>query len=201
MDSELVKAIGPTLVAAIVFLAGLLQYAKAQEWKRSEFAATQLELLWSDQRIRFACIALDWKKKRVMVPEEYNVFAPDLSFVHDVITMQEALETEAKRMDFAWPRSYYQECFDRFFEYLSLIDHYISIGLFTTRDILPLHYWLKLVANPKYVGNKDVFRAYCEYYGFDGVFNLLQRMEIESPSREIAQVLKERANSSEPTPK
>jgi hypothetical protein len=176
MDAALIKDVGPTIVGAIGFGLALIQYGRAQRWKRSEFATGILDQLWSDERIRFACIALDWKKKTVMVGEQYKTFDPSQSFVHQISVMEEGLATEERSMSFAWPRSYYQECFDRFFEYLSLVDHYLEVDLFDVQDVKPLGYWLSLIQYPKYANDKAIFLTYARFYGFDGVSRLISRM-------------------------
>jgi hypothetical protein len=175
--SEWIKDLGPTIVSALVFAAALYQYIKAQRWKASEFAASQLAMLWNDERIRFACLALDWRVRTVRVSEAYGAIAPAPTFVHEVEVMQEALATEAKRMVFPWPRTYYQDCFDRFFEYLTLLNHYVEIGLFEASDIIPIRYWTRLLIEPKFATNAAVFTDYCQYYGYHGVEQLATKLE------------------------
>lgn len=162
-----------TIVGGLLALSfGLYRYHKGQLWKKSEFAASQLDLLWKDDRIRFCCLALDCSTKSVTVPAAHGP-----AFTHTARLMQEALRTENERVDFDWPLSYYRECFDRFFDYLSTINHYIDIGLFTAQDILPLHYWLKQIASPRFLDSKPLLVDYCRYHDFDGVEALLKKIE------------------------
>ncbi len=101
------------LAAALIglcgFAFGLRKYSPAQRWKRSEFAAEQLDILDSDPDIRFCCQALDYSSRRVPNPEKYRVFTSESSFTHD------------------------QQLLVNAFPHESVVDHYISIGLFTIR--------------------------------------------------------------------
>jgi hypothetical protein len=159
-----------------VFGFGLYRYYVGQLWKKSEFAASQLDLLWKDERIRFCCLALDWSTKRIVVPEPYKAFEPQLWFMHTCEKFQEALRIETEKSTFEWPMSYYRECFDRFFDYLSSIDHYINIGLVSVKDVLPLHYWLKQISEPRFTEDKKFLRNYSRHYEFD-VDELLAKFE------------------------
>jgi hypothetical protein len=155
---------------------GLYQYRRGQLWKKSEFAASQLELLWKDDRIRFCCLTLDWSKRRFNVPTEYSCFSENQpSFVHDYDVFANAMTLEAEGGFYRFPQVYYRDCFDRFFEYLSNINHYIDIGLFTVKDITPLKYWLDQIEKPRFTSDYFLIRFIISYE-YKGVLRLAEKM-------------------------
>jgi hypothetical protein len=163
---------------------GLYQYYIAQKWQRSEFAAKQLELLTSDRAIAFCCTVLDYSERRLPTPPEYSVFTDDKSFVHTPQLMVEGLRLETGADHFEWPLVLYRDSFDRFFDYLEAINHYISIGLFRTRDVSNLKYWLHQLACPRFVpeGQNLVFVSFISAYNFQGVTCLMKRFGVEFSS-------------------
>ena len=49
------------LGAAVAFLIGLLQYRKAQRWKRSEWLATEMQAFFADPVVKAALYMIDWR--------------------------------------------------------------------------------------------------------------------------------------------
>src|SRR5437867_1519046 len=142
MEIKEAIALAGVIIGLIGFAFALYQYRISQKWKKSEFAAKQLELLSSDTDIAFCCQVLDYSARRMPTPEKYRVFTEDTSFVHDHKLLVNALQLEGGRDHFEWPLVIYRDAFDRFFGYLESIEHYISIRLFTIQDVSSLKYWL-----------------------------------------------------------
>ena len=168
-------------IGVIGFAFGLYEYYIAQKWKRSELAAKQLELLESCPEIKFCCQALDYSARRIPTPEKYKVFTQDESFVHTQETMISGLPPESGMDHFEWPLVVYRDAFDRFFSYLEGINHYISIGLFSKKDVSSLEYWLKQLANPRFLkgDDKQVFIKFIRAYKYDGVLKLMDRFKVD----------------------
>ncbi|HZG42834.1 MAG TPA: hypothetical protein VEY93_07720, partial [Longimicrobium sp.] len=60
MNTTELIAVLSLVVAGTAFVVGLLQYRKAQAWKRAEFIATEIKEAFSDPLIQFALRLLDW---------------------------------------------------------------------------------------------------------------------------------------------
>jgi hypothetical protein len=56
----------------VVFIVGLLQYRKAQRWKRSEFVATEIKATFADKRVRVALFMLDWNQMKYDLSVDTN---------------------------------------------------------------------------------------------------------------------------------
>lgn len=169
-----------SMVLAITgFVVGLAQYLKGQKWKRAEFASRLLERLQEEWALQFCCYVLDYSARRIKLPEEYLGFRgnKDGAFVHTVDHLEEAMKTEEERQAFEWPLIVYRDSFDRFFQYLENLDHYINIGLIETKDITPIRYWLEQVNHYRF-NRKSMFTKYLTHYQFSGVFSLMKKFDI-----------------------
>lgn len=192
---------GEVLVAAfsaaigfIGFGTGLYQYYRSQVWKKSEFAAAQLQRLTDDPTLALCCIFLDWGPRKIAVPKEYSVFTDnnETSFVHNWDNLKTAMKPEYKEANFQFPLVLYRDSFDQFFVYLDRINHYIGIGLFKVEDVYPLSYWLNELKASRYLQAKDqhVFLTFIDHYHYTGVRSLMKKFD--HYEREMAAGMKPR---------
>jgi len=66
-------------------------------------------------------------------------------------------------------------CFDSFFYYLAIIEHYLTSGLLHFDDVAyPLTYYVRLLAHNRW---RTQFRAYIDYYRLGRARKFLQRFE------------------------
>jgi hypothetical protein len=158
------------------FAFGLLQYLVAQRWKKSEFAAGQLDLLFKDPDLAMACTMLDWSARPLPVPEKYTVLTAEPYFHHNWDNLVRALPPEERRGSFEWPLVVYRDVFDRFFTYLERVELSISIGLIRKQDVAVLEYWLKQLDAPRFVSSqRTVFQDFILRYGYTDVPKLMRR--------------------------
>jgi hypothetical protein len=160
---------------------GLYQYYKAQKWKRAEFAAQQLEQLSTDAELELCCKLLDWALRRSPVPDKYAALTDEKTFVHDWrIMCQAMLPEEDKDMDWDWQHMMYRDIFDKFFNYLERINHYIAIRLIAEKDVASLKYWLEQVSAPRFLPTeqKDLFMRFLNAYEYRGVLELMRRFGV-----------------------
>jgi len=171
------------LIGVSGFGFGMYQYYKAQLWKKSEFAASQLQQLSDNPDLALCCVFLDWEARRIPIPERYQVFVKEdeKSFVHNWDNVKRGLALENDEANFDWPYVLYRDVFDQFFVYLDRINHYISIGLFKVEDVYSLKYWLDEIESSRYLpkGEKDIFIKFIESYGYHGVINLMDTFKLE----------------------
>lgn len=163
------------IVAVGTLAIGLLQYKKAQDWQRSEFASQQLEKLSHDPMLSLATKTLEWKNRVFLMPDQYKLVYNSNTFSHKSSNLAKALipGTEDRKLENE-SDAIYPDIFDNFFDYLERIDHYLNIGLFTMDDIKSICYWVDLVEHPKHF-KSSVFKKYLTAYGYTGVFNFMKR--------------------------
>lgn len=199
---EMLEIFGTTLALGTL-TAGVYQYYIAQKWKRAEFAASQLALLTSDRDLELCCKLLDWAGRISSVPEKYRDVTNDRTFMHDWLTMKEAMlpEEDSDRADWDWQHMMYRDIFDRYFGYLESINHYISVDLITVRDVASLGYWLEQLDKPRFLPDEEqsLFRDFIDRYHYEGVRELIRRFQaaglteandaaarLDSPNRPVA---------------
>jgi hypothetical protein len=162
------------------FIFGLYQYYKAEKWKKSEFAASLLEQLSNNPDLSLCCIFLDWKERKIAVPEKYKFFTSEASFIHNWDHLTKALRPKENDANLDFPLVLYRDVFDQFFKYLDKINHYIKIGLIEVKDVQILEHWLNELKNSNYkiqdANNVDEINPFLEFintYNYNGTKNLL----------------------------
>ena len=183
MELQDVVAVVGAIIGVGGLLFGLRQYSAGEKWKRSEFAAKQLEELSSDPRLQLCCKLLDWSVRLAPVPDEYRALTSETTFMHDWNVVAEAMVKESPQSRFDWQHMMYRDLFDHFFGYLERIEHFLSIGLFSVSDVASLKYWLDALADPRFLDGADrlVFFDFLRRYEYDGVVALMRRFGIAVP--------------------
>lgn len=174
--NELAQFFGSGIALATVMIA-VYQYTKAQKWKRSEFAARLLEKLSQDPALLLCCKALDWKSKPLPIPPKYRLDENDGTFQHDVEILTSAMRPHTEVSTFCREEVLYRDLFDEFFAFLEEVDHYISRGLISVKDVSPLEYWLEAIAHPRF-SQEPIFLDYLQEYEFNRVFDLMEKFDI-----------------------
>ncbi len=90
----------------------------------------------------------------------------------------ERAEVEEERQAFEWPLVVYRDSFDRLFQYLENLDHYIDIGLIEAGDIAPIRYWLEQVRRNRFT-RQPLFAKFIEHYRYEGVIALMKKFDIQ----------------------
>ena len=162
----------------MAFLAGLMQYRRAQRWKRAEFVAGEVKEFKADPMVRNALLLLDWNERAVELfphdadPEKRNVRVADR-------TIGETLVPHTMRSEFSRVEMALRDTFDRFFDRLERFEYFLEAGLVRPREFAPyLSYWLNILGNDR-SGRKppEVVHAiwlYLDFY-YAEVISLLRR--------------------------
>jgi hypothetical protein len=172
-DTDYTKPV-TAAVAVFAFVVALLQYRAAQRWKKSEFAASQLDRLSTDWRLLLCTQFLDWYDRPFRTPGPYGDGEGKQSFNHNWEKLDRAL-AYGRTDDIESEAIIYRDCFSYFFDYLSRINHYIRIGLIRLQDVEDLRYWLTLIANPNYgPPDRNALKKFLETFEYAGVIELIE---------------------------
>lgn len=180
---ELIKII-PSTATAIGLIVGLIQYRRAQVWKRMEFAASLVRRVASDNELTLAITFLDWRHRHFAVPDKYKpVAGGHLQFCHSHEAMARVFSMSSreilpetgmldlKQEEITLESMIYIDIFDRFFEYLEEVYSFIEMGLVNNTDVKILSYWANRIVNLKYM-QTHIFVEYLIYYKLNGVLAL-----------------------------
>lgn len=177
---DLLKAIA-LFGAAIAFTIGLVQYQRAQQWKRAEWVAQEMKSLFGDPIVQAAFLMFDWGSRRIPLypdrKEEKDRYVPLTNE-----TVASALMVHDDRpAGFSELEADIRAAFDRALDGLERFHSYADSGLVELRDLQPyLKYWalnLCLPRNPRPNDHRLVrLKAYMTRYGYDGALELLARI-------------------------
>ena len=186
--SEARQWLGLTATVA-VFVAGLIQYRRNQEWKRAEFLAAEMHRFLEAPRVRNALWMIDWSERPIdlflrgvdtppavtreqqtgaLVPHVLVPRLKDGTGISDSMSGRYTLEEGAIR-----------DTFDVFLDGLERFSAYVRTGLIEAKDLRPyLGYWIDDIAADTEDANDAewtaLLLAYIHYYGFTGTQELFR---------------------------
>lgn len=156
---------------------GLYQYRRSQQWKANEYAVSQQRRLEEDEMLSLSCVFLNWSKRTVLLPKDYQTLVGSKSFVHTWSVLKHALQPENDNSDFMMEEVLYRDCFDRFFSYLEEIESMLKLNLVSSEHVDGFAYWLEQIAHPRF-SDTNHFEQFLTTYGYTGVYELLCRFEL-----------------------
>ncbi len=133
-------------------------------WRKASLARDMLNEMWEDSYANDAMLMLDWSNR------EYNTGKDQLERIARE-EMWEALRTDPTNFDSK--EKYVRDCFDHFFGFMQMLEHYISINLIMFDDVkYPFSYFAR-----KLDAKHDVVEAFLTTYEYDKAKEFLNRFE------------------------
>lgn len=171
------------------FCVGLYQYWVAQNWKRTEFVASEVEKFFGDAQVSAALLLLDYNIIRL---DEQGKRTRTGGYVYtdDVVTRSLAIHT--KNQDeierFSDEEMVARLAFDALLTWLDRFDHHIDTGLITVADVrIHLRYWVTKLADPrsrwKVAEFYDALYLFAATYEYQGALTLFRRFEIPAAAK------------------
>ena len=184
MDTSLVSAIADSVTALVAVAAGWFgigEYRRAGRWKAAELAAAHLQQLGTDERLAFACRALDWGVGPIPVPAMYQTMAGMQTVDHSVEMLKSSLTPDLDLSSLTKRELLvYRHCFDHLFGFLDSAQELLDLGLVDTNHFKGLRYWLKHLAEWSYAedAGRTVFIPFLVTFGYGRVLRLFQTLEV-----------------------
>ena len=146
LSFEMLLKIGAFLVSIVLLLKGILEYKKAQNWKKSEFVSKEIKELLNDFEIKRALVLLDWNANNLSLADNEIENLKYFYFTDELI--YNSLKTHRELSNFSDKEVVIKKIFDNFFDRIGWFDIYIQTGLIETKDIKPyLIYWINIIAD------------------------------------------------------
>ena len=167
------------LGAGIAFVAGLLQYVRAQRWKRAEWVAQEMRQFYSYEAVGRALLMIDWGEREIAFPVEGTGEHVTSVRVTDAMVTG-ALKHHSERPEGFGPHeTQIRDTFDRFLDGLERFASFRAAGLVTAEDLKPyLAYWIHHIRSARGAVDEAErlvqLRSYIEQYGFRGVQRLFE---------------------------
>ena len=173
-----------TLITVVIGLGTLIkaivEYSKAQAWKRAEFLAGVMKEFVNDPNVRLAKVMIDWISRDVELFPENKKKEDKRVWVNDEILI-EALTPENWKGTNENPIGYEEheakirDIFDTFFEKLATISHYLETKLITKQDLRPyITHWIGLINGNRSEALISQIDAYLIKYNLSDVIKLLK---------------------------
>jgi hypothetical protein len=174
---DLLKA-ATLLGAAVAFVIGLIQYRRAQQWKRAEWVAQEMKGVFSDPLVQAALTMIDWGATNVVLyPERSEENARSVWLTDGMIGA--ALRPHEERSDgFNRDEARIRASFDHFLDGVERFNSYMATGLVTANDLRPyLGYWAGHICRRHDAAGEQrlvQLRRYMDRYGFTGALTLFE---------------------------
>jgi len=166
--------------AAIAFGIGLLQYRRAQQWKRAEWIAQEMKQLVGDPIVQAVLLMIDWGSRRIPLYPDRDNEAERYVLLNDDQIAHALMSHEDRPEGFTELEADIRAAFDRLLDGLERFNSYVTTGLVTEADLAAyLGYWAREICVEAKPGTEDrlvQLRLYMEKYGFTGAHSLLKRI-------------------------
>jgi hypothetical protein len=186
---NVIALVGVT-VGVITAIRGLIEYDRAQRWKRGEFLASEMKAFHADPAIRKALFILDWSDRKVeLFPDRPD---PESRYVLvDDALLESALNPSSKL--YRDEEVAIRDLFITLFDALERLEDFIASGLITTRQLKPfLYYWIETIADYERAGERSerltAIANFIAAYEYTGVNRLIQRFGFGDRTRDQGRV-------------
>jgi hypothetical protein len=165
-----------------VFIAGLIQYYRAQRWQRAQTLSEELTRFQSDLFVNKALSMLDdYEERDLELFPGHEDPARRMVKVTTEMVIQALFEADAYGTEDARRCDAIRDCFDRFFDGLERFVMFMEAKLMRTEEVQPhLAYWIQQLADPKESRKGKAFVAaathYIKKFYFGEVERLCRRM-------------------------
>jgi hypothetical protein len=163
--SWLVASIGGVIAAFIAISQSrrdIFERMKSRRWKQAEMAKIVLDEVYNDEKARSALYMLDWNGR---------VYSDGDRLTNPLSTEAVLVALRTTNTHFQPDEMFVRDCFDRLFDYLERIEHYINISLITFEDVEhSLLYYVNIIAS-----QKMVILAFLEEYNYKFTVQFLRR--------------------------
>jgi hypothetical protein len=177
-------------VGVITAIRGLVEYDRAQRWKRGEFLASEMKAFHSNPSIHKALSILDWSDRKVeLFPDRPD---PDTRYVlvDDPLLISALSPSSTEYSD---EQIAIRDLFIELFDALERFEDFVASGLLTARQLRPyLYYWIQTVADYEKAGDRvDRITALADFiaaYEYSGVNRLIKRLGFGDRTRDQGRV-------------
>jgi len=169
------------LGASVAFVVSLVQYRKAQRWKRAEWVATEMDAFFHDPAVKTALHLIDWGAREVELHPNRDVRADRFVMVTDDALAMALMSHMDRPSGFTEDEVALRDIFDHFLDRLGRIQSFVKAGLITVNDVSPyLGYWAEQISctkpNDSSVDRLVQLQKFIQHYGYTGVAKLLSNL-------------------------
>jgi hypothetical protein len=185
---------------AIAIGFGLLQYWKAERWKRAEFLAREMKEFFADPQVRNVLMMIDWSPRRIdlfgagpLASKRHPLVTRALQISalrpHPLLAQDGGSDAEAdaaaddgaaeapRRGAYSQKEARIRDAYDRFLDWFERFGSYVESRLVRRQDLDPyLRYWIDdivaFTTNAKDAEWTCALLGYVQFYRFENVHKL-----------------------------
>jgi hypothetical protein len=178
--------------ALVAFVVGLVQYRRAQLWRRKEFISAAVRTFEENPHVRSTFLMIDWSTRRIPLdggskrdswPRVTRALQVSALEPHNLRPIPDGADVEAFTR-YSPVEAQIRDAYDTFFDGLARLANFSQAGLFEPAELLPyLQYWLEdMVAA---TGSQEDLRwrlallAYVQFYRFYPVQALFRQLGVD----------------------
>jgi hypothetical protein len=162
------------LGATLAFLIALVQYKKAQQWKRREYISAQMEKFMADRDVLLSMQMLDWIERDLTL-KSGKPFKLTQHSLHRIL----ASESVSNTITFTPEEAELRDSFSRFLDWLQQFENDIASKLVSQGELgIYLQYWLEKMLKVSDRHNEQTTKVISHFirnYGYDGILSLSNR--------------------------
>jgi hypothetical protein len=166
-----------TLIIGVIGLTkALVEYTRAQKWKKAEFLAKEVKDFYADKSVQRALLMLDWNIISIPLFDSEMKSNNQKTFDFDDEIFEKALKHH-NETTFVENETIVRKTMDDFLVKLSMFQNYIDSGLIKTKDLKPyFDYWIELIGNDKLdrksKGKFEQLWRFINYYEYRQIIKL-----------------------------
>lgn len=173
---DVIRLIGEyiTLGGTVFALAfSFRQYQNAQQWKRAEWVAQEIKAIFADPMVENTLKMIDWDGREILLFPNNPIPSKQYVLVsHEDV--KNALRIHDSESTFTRAEAGIRDSFDRFFEGVERLSHYVESGLVTVNEVqIFLEYWSEKIIKGDM--SSEII-LYMEKYGYLGSKKLLDQI-------------------------
>jgi hypothetical protein len=175
------------LGATVAFVVGLIQYRRAQHWKRVEWVAQEMKGLFADPVVQAALQMFEWGSRRIPLYPNRKEDSDRYVLLKNEIVAAALLPHEDRPDGFSDQEAEIRAAFDRLLDGFERFHSYVATGLVELNDLRPyLKYWAVTLCRPRAPRPPEHRLArltvYMKRYGYDGALALLEQIAATEPA-------------------
>ncbi len=195
--SQLVVSMLGFAGAIAAFIFALMQYRRAEQWKRVEFIANEIKDFESDAVVQNALLMIDWGKRRINLFLVANATNDDLVTITREMQWKALLPHTVKRASpeydtspdsggegkgstkFTFVEARIRDTYDVLLTRLDRFANFIEAGVITAEELGPyIRYWIDAMTTNENPAEDAAWRStlltYINFYNYAGVKYLLK---------------------------
>jgi hypothetical protein len=179
LDAKDFVAFAVAAISLVTLIKGIIEYTKAQSWKKAEFISKEVKEFYSDINVQRALKFLDWDSGKIDLKEN-EIAGKNLMYFNNKDLIKSLRNHNDGDTNFTYEEEKIREIIDALLDKLSLFQHFIDGKVFAPKDLKGyLKYWTNIMfdaqnVRPSKTDFSNALKKYMDAYHFDDLKRLVK---------------------------